>query len=56
MCLFSFLRFAKRYGVVDSQLQSEMAGVGERPRRRNELTGNIIYIVYVYILYSYVCM
>ena len=38
MALFSFLRFAKRYGVVDMQ-SVEMAAIGEKPRRRNELSG-----------------
>lgn len=38
MALFSFLRFAKRYGVVDKQ-SVEMAAIGEKPRRRNELSG-----------------
>ena len=41
MSLFSFLRFAKKYGVVDMQ-SMEMANIGERPRRRNELTNLLL--------------
>ena len=41
MSLLSFLRFAKKYGVVDMQ-SMEMANIGERPRRRNELTNLLL--------------